>query len=288
MIDPAEPLDDLGVEPTPVRLRLEALDDDGRAAMMHEWTVRKWPPLAEMTWPQLRDVLKELRVHEYPSERPDRERTIAKVLVHPGNPLKREMAERICGNYGIRAGSPFLTEGDLATIEWIVANMAHHWEHLDIADGAVDVTGRAKPFDEAVAEAVESARAVAVANGLVEAHAKAPKIEHPEAPADWDAEVPHGTISTILDWVEGTDDPERRRIRAHKATIAEIRRRSERQRSSLIKKLQTYIPDGWTPPYLRAEGIPVPTPTDIAPGTTLMIAVAGDGSVRYWIEGVPE
>ncbi|RMH76870.1 MAG: hypothetical protein D6683_09525 [Actinomyces sp.] len=284
-IDPLEPFDDLPVEPAPILERLNALGPEAQAAMAQEWKVNAWPSPAEMSWHQIREIVTELRVHEPMAERADRERTIAKILVHPGNPLKREVAERICANYAIRAGSPFLTEGDLATIEWIATNMAHHWEHLDIADGATEVTGRVATFDEAVADATQAERATVVANAMVTAAASAPKGEDPPAPADWDAEVPHGTIGAIMDWVEATEDPERRRIRAHKALIAEIRRRGDRQRSSLIKKMQAQIPDGWTPPYLRTDAAALPSPVSLAEGTTLMIAISADGTVTYWTEG---
>ncbi len=281
------------VDPAPIRARLQVLDEKQGDIVRRWWgNALGDTTLDALDWAQLRQVAAMVGAGESdtgakaPRELRDELLNTLEAL----NPVARAVAKTCIANYNIgHTSSMLLTTGEVDTAMYVLAHHGDVWASArDLADDATPVhTG--SDFEKVGEDARVLAEAKASADQTVEANAKAPLEELPDdlAPADWDDPVPHGGITRIIEWVDsGLEGTEEHRVKAHRAMIAEVRRRGLKQRKGLLKALDRIIGPGWVAPYMRAE-LPdadtLPHPLEVAEGTALHVVITAKG-VRYWSE----
>lgn len=285
----------------PLKLRLQALTDQQSTLMSKVWTEHRWPKLTELDWPSATAVGKALTAVESdtaiggsgPASIETKTR-VAEALVAL-DARTRHLATIAMADYGIEYyGSPLVTEGEVQLMLWVLEHPNPAWladvEGVELVD--------TKSFDDrkederTLVEATDAADAAvaAVENAEVRVSGENP------APSDWEDPVPEGSISAIEAWArEPLDkrepDKEQYFERAHRAKVAEVRRKGIKQRKSLIRKLDAMLPLGYVPPYLR---VPKATATEPAVPTSLSMVRLDDNEalhiiitnagVRYWHE----
>lgn len=288
-------------DPAPLLERLDKLTTAQAEIVNRKWALESWPRPDEMDWPQLTALGKVVTSVESASLDTATASMEIKLAVAASMQDLDIRIRHMCitryANYGIdHYASPLVTTGQCETMLWCLANIPDHW----LAD-ARDVTDTAKPFDE-VAE--EQRKIAAADDDMAAAEIKRADAElvevDPPAPVDWDQPVPLGSWSVIRDWIhEPEEHPRLTRAeieeqvaeRAHRAGIAEVRRKGRKARKVVMTSVSKLIPDNYVPPYQRvpaasADEPMIPTSLDIAnlgEDEALHIVITRDG-VRYWSE----
>lgn len=317
---PTEPNFELyELDVTPLRQRLSALSDEQSALMRRVVVERGYPKLNDMTWQQARGVGMALTAVE--SDKAIGGTGPAGIEVKTGVAEKmtdldarmRQLVTIAFSNYGIpHYQSPLVTVGECQTMAWVLDHPNPAWSEV------VQIGEEVGPGPEAVLAAFEGAevidaeksfderRAEAEAEAAADDDMESKQLERDAAwvqlnddqppPADWDEPVPTGAWAVIEEWVRKPldkldPDKEQHWERAHRAKVAEIRRRGPKQRKNVMTGLEKILPLGYMPPYLRvpvgtAEEPTVPTSmemTRLSEGESLHVILDSSG-LRYWHE----